>query len=162
MSLSFSAAAVVVVETVWKPSVFSLSVSLPPLCLCQCFGFLSSCFGFVALQLRSIALSLSLSIYLSLALCACIRAKREEEASAAKVSDVRNICRQRLVRKLLAAWLSPLHHATQAGNKKSSSMVTELISHQEEGKTLSKSSPKSLKGAMKVIKKLKGRIGLGT
>lgn len=37
-------------------------------------------------------------------------------------------------------------------------MVTELITT-DSGKT--KSSPKSLKGAMKVIKKLKGRIGLG-
>jgi hypothetical protein len=37
-------------------------------------------------------------------------------------------------------------------------MVTELITS-DSGKT--KSSPKSLKGAMKVIKKLKGRIGLG-
>ena len=36
-------------------------------------------------------------------------------------------------------------------------MVTECIAG--EGKT--KGSPKSLKGAMKVIKKLKGRIGLG-
>ncbi|XP_046442442.1 protein neuralized-like isoform X1 [Daphnia pulex] len=38
-------------------------------------------------------------------------------------------------------------------------MVTELITS-DSGKT--KSSPKSLKGAMKVIKKLKGRIGLGS
>ena len=40
-----------------------------------------------------------------------------------------------------------------------SSMVTELITCSDQGKT--KSGPKSLKGAMKVIKKLKGRIGLG-
>ena len=37
-------------------------------------------------------------------------------------------------------------------------MVTELITA-DSGKT--KASPKPLKGAMKVIKKLKGRIGLG-
>lgn len=37
-------------------------------------------------------------------------------------------------------------------------MVTELITA-DSGKT--KASPKTLKGAMKVIKKLKGRIGLG-
>ena len=40
-----------------------------------------------------------------------------------------------------------------------SSMVTELITC-DEGKT-TKGGQKSLKGAMKVIKKLKGRIGLG-
>ena len=46
-------------------------------------------------------------------------------------------------------------------------MVTELIHHSSAGKTSSKTnsnsstSGKPLKGAMKVIKKLKGRIGLG-
>lgn len=51
-----------------------------------------------------------------------------------------------------------IRHYTEPESNLFGQMVTELITT-DSGKT--KSSPKSLKGAMKVIKKLKGRIGLG-